>query len=371
MIDLLKELIQAESTAEAGEVAAANVVAARFRRSSIDAHVDVWDDKRANVIARGRSARRRPALLFVCHLDVVAPGEAKWTYPPFAAVEADGKVFGRGAADMKGGLAAAVTAICRIAESGVELAGDIVFLGAAGEETDSAGANRFIDQEDRLPDLAGIIIPEPTGFAVVTAHRGLLWLQITTKGKAAHSSAPQLGVNAILAMKSVLDKLADYKVPSQPHKLLGGCSMSINTISGGKALNIVPDECTIGIDIRTLPGQNHADIIGDLQVILDRLKVADTNFKADIAVVRGSQAMETDANCEFVKDFLVAVGAAEGKAVGFTTDGPQFVSLGVPIVIFGPGNPELCHKADEYIDTADVERAVEYYRKVILTFLAG
>ena len=369
MKELLKELIQAESTAESGEVAAANVVAARFRRSGVDARVDIWDDKRANVVAHVRSTSRRPALLFVCHLDVVGPGEAKWSHPPFAAVETGGRVFGRGAADMKGGLAAAATAICEVVESGIALAGDIVFLGAAGEETDSAGASRFIDQKDWLPELAGIVVPEPTDFAVVTAHRGLLWLQIATKGKAAHSSTPELGINAIGSMKRVLDNLENYRINAKPHRLLGQCSMSINTISGGKALNIVPDECAIGIDIRTLPGQNHEEIIGDLKAILDGLRAGDPKFDADIAMVRESGALETASRCEFVSKFLDVVGAGETKAVGFTTDGPQFVSLGAPIVIFGPGNPGFCHKADEYIDISDVEKAVGHYKDIILRFL--
>lgn len=376
MKELLTELIQAESTTESGEVAAANVVAARFRRSGVDARVDIWDDKRANVVAHVRSTSRSPALLFVCHLDVVGPGEAKWSHPPFAAVETGGRIFGRGAADMKGGLAAAATAICEVVESGIVLAGDIVFLGAAGEETDSAGANRFIDQKARLPaakdwlpGLAGIVIPEPTDFAVVTAHRGLLWLQITTKGKAAHSSTPELGINAIGSMQRVLDNLENYRINAKPHRLLGQCSMSINTISGGKALNIVPDECAIGIDIRTLPGQNHEEIIGDLKAILGRLRAGDPKFDADVTLVRASDALETASKCEFVSKFLDVVGAGETKAVGFTTDGPQFVSLGTPIVIFGPGNPGLCHKADEYIDISDVEKAVGHYKDIILRFL--
>ncbi|MBN2139262.1 MAG: M20 family metallopeptidase [Sedimentisphaerales bacterium] len=369
MNDFLSRLIQAESTVQTGERNAAKVVSDEFARSGIQARIDVWNDNRANVSARITSIGPRPALLFACHLDVVGPGDAAWKNPPFSGIRLDGRILGRGATDMKGGVAAAVTAIRRIVDSNVKLLGDIVFLAAAGEETDSSGAERFVAARDELPRFAGVIIPEPTDFEIITAHRGMLWLEITTKGTAAHSSTPHLGVNAITAAKSVIDELQHYKPNIARHDLLGDCSMSINTIAGGKALNVVPDSCKIGVDFRTLPGQDHADILADLRKIIERLKSADPNFDAQIAIVRQVGPLETDCHGDFVRDFCSTAGIAETKAVGFTTDGPCFAELGAPVVIFGPGKPEICHKPDEYIEIADLERAVEYYRKVILKFL--
>jgi succinyl-diaminopimelate desuccinylase len=197
----------------------------------------------------------------------------------------------------------------------------------------------------------------------------MLWLEVITKGKAAHSSTPQLGINAISSMKSFLDELQNYKVAAKSHQLLGDCSVSINTISGGKEINVIPDKCSIGIDIRTLPSQNTRRIIDDLEGIVAKLKQKNPKFDAVVSVSREVGALETDSNCDFVKDFCSAVGVSETKAVGFTTDGPHFASLGAPIVIFGPGKPQLAHKPDEYIAIADVEKAVEYYKKVILKFL--
>jgi succinyl-diaminopimelate desuccinylase len=374
MKELLKKLIQTETTAEKGELAAAEVIAGEFGRSGIDSRVDSWDQTRANVVAHVKSAGQRAGLLFACHLDVVGPGEAAWEHPAFTAVESDGKIYGRGSVDMKGGTAAAVTAIRQIVESGVKLQGDIVFAAVAGEETDSAGAKRFIDDKSRLPGLApngfaGVVIPEPTDFEVVTAHRGILWLQITTKGKAAHSSAPQLGINAIGSMRLILNELEVYEIKTGPHELLGTCSMSVNTIAGGKAMNVVPDKCSIGIDFRTLPQQNHDEIIADLQIIFAKLKAADEHFDADIFVLRQVQPLETNTNSEFVKAFCSAVGIDKTKVVGYTTDGPYFASLGGPVVIFGPGKPHLCHKPDEYIDISDLEKGVEHYKNIILKFL--
>ena len=369
MKELLKELIEAESTPEKGELAAAEVISAELGRSGINSRIDAWDSARANIVAHVRSTGSRAALLFACHLDVVGPGEAAWKHPPFGAVESNGRIYGRGSVDMKGPTAAVVAAIRKIVDSGAKLQGDLIFLACAGEETDSCGAVRFVADHGDLPELAGVIVPEPTDFAVVTAHRGMLWLEVTTKGKAAHSSTPQLGVNAINSMRLILNALESYEVPVEPHELLGKCSMSINTITGGKAQNVVPDKCSIRVDIRTLPGQSNQDVVADFERVLAGLKSRNPQFDAEISVLREMQALETDCGCDFVKDFCSCVGADETKAVNFATDAPHFVSLGAPAVIFGPGKPALCHKRDEYIDVIDIEKAAEHYRQVILSFL--
>jgi succinyl-diaminopimelate desuccinylase len=379
MKTLLKKLIGAETTAEKGELAAAEIISDELAlnrsgsgrgRSGIDCRIESWGRNRANLIAQIKSAGRRKGLLFACHLDVVAPGGADWKYPPFSGVESGGRIYGRGSADMKGGIAAVVTAIRQLSDSDVKLEGDIVLLAAAGEETDSCGAKRFVRDRRAMPELAGVVIPEPTDFEVVTAHRGMLWLKVETSGKAAHGSTPELGVNAIASMKTLLNELDNYKIRFEPHKLLGECSMSVNTISGGKEINVVPDKCEIRIDIRTLPGQNCQDIISDFEKIFAKLKQKNPQFNAEVSIVREVGALETDSNCGFVKDFCSAVGRTETKAVGFTTDGPHFAALDVPVVIFGPGKSEVCHKPDEYIDIADVGKAVEYYKNIILKFLA-
>ena len=369
MFELLKELIQAESTDAKGELAAAEVLFEEFTRYGITPEIDTWNKNRANIIARVKSGGKKPAMLFACHLDVVGPGETNWEHPPFTAVESDGKIFGRGSTDMKGGIAAVVTAIGRIAGSGRKLQGDIVFAAVAGEETNSCGAERFIATQEGLPELLGIILPEPTDFSVVTAHRGMLWLEVSTKGKSAHGSTPELGINAISSMRLFLNKLDNYNIAADSHKLLGRSSMSVNTISAGKSLNVVPDKCTIGIDIRTIPGRNHKDIIADFEEIFAGLKSENPKFEAEISVIRQVESLETDNTCDFVRDFCSCLGTDETRAVGFTTDGPHFTSLGAPIVIFGPGKPQLCHKTDEYIEISDLEKAAEDYENIILKFL--
>jgi succinyl-diaminopimelate desuccinylase len=270
---------------------------------------------------------------------------------------------------MKGGTAACVSAICQIAAQGIPFQGDLVFAATAGEETDSCGVHRLMTDTSWLPALSGIIIPEPTDFTIVTAHRGLLWLQITTQGKTAHGSTPHLGINAIGAMTSVLNAIEDIVLPTETHAHLGTCSMSINTIHGGKALNVVPDQCTLGIDIRTLPGQDQTVIRQDFQDALDTLKSTNQDFHAEMSIIRSVGALETDDQCPFVRDFCHAVHIPQTQTVGFTTDGPCLAPLGLPTVIFGPGKGSVCHQPDECIALADVERAVDYYKQVILSLL--
>jgi len=370
MKKLLRQLVQAQTTAEKGELPAAEIISAELGRFGIESRIDSWDKTRANIIAHIQSSGRKGALLFASHLDVVPAGGVNWSKPAFDAVESEGRIYGRGSADMKGGIAAIVTAIGEIVESGTKLKGDIIFFGAAGEETDSCGTRRFVRENGKLPDLTGAVITEPTNFEIITAHRGMLWLKAETFGKAAHSSTPHLGVNAINSMRAVLNELENFKIPFVRHELLGECSMSINTIAGGEAMNIVPDKCKIEIDIRTVPGQNEQDIIDGLQKIFTKLKQRNPKFDAEVSIIRQVQALETDTQCDFVKAFCSAVGINETTAVGFTTDGPYFASLGVPVVIFGPGKPHLAHKPDEYIDISDLKKGVQYYKNIILKLLS-
>ena len=368
MVELLKKLINARSTADRGELAAAEVIAEEVRSLGLACDIEMWDKNRANIVVHIKSTAKKPALLFAAHLDVVPTGTARWKYPPFEATEVDGKIFGRGASDMKGGIAAAVIAIREIVKSGAKLHGDIIFAATAGEETDSCGAKRFVESA-RLPKLAGIIVTEPTDLKVINAHRGILWLNFTTRGKTAHGSMPHLGINAIESARVLLNELAMYKLVCTPHPRLGNSSMSATTISGGNAINVIPDECSITVDIRTLPGQDHTEIVAGLERLLGRLQVDYPRFAAEISVVRDCPALETDADGDFVKTVCQVRGVDTPDTVGYTTDGPIFAALGAPVVICGPGKAEMCHQPDEYIEIADVQKAARLYNDSMLKLL--
>jgi len=371
MKEFLKALVKAESTAETGELAAARVVADELFKSGIESEITEWGSGRANVVSTVKGQDRRAGMLFVCHLDVVPPGQSPWKYEPFGAAESDGKIFGRGSCDMKAGIAAIVSAVRELVDSGQKLKGDVVLACTAGEEVDSCGTLRFIEENrGDLRDLAAVVVPEPTSLKVVTAHRGQLWLRIITRGKTAHGSAPHLGVNAIDSMNLLLSALSGYELPGGRHELLDRATLSVNMISGGKARNVIPDECSIEVDIRPLPGADNERIIADLGGMFDRIRSENPQFQAEIEVLRRLWGLETDPEDEFVRRTLSATNADRASGVMFGTDAVHFRQLGAPIVILGPGDPAMAHQPDEYVELAEVARAAEIYKEIILRQLA-
>ena len=365
MKDLLKKLVQADTTADKGEIKAAELIKEDLEKSSVDCEIDIWDQNRANANVHIKSTGEKDALLFVCHIDVVPPGNEKWVHPPFSGIEKDGRIHGRGSVDMKGGTAAIVKAIKEIAGSSVKLKGDLLFSATGGEETDSCGVKRFVQSySGKMPALAGVVIPEPTNLEVITSHRGLFWVKISTRGRTAHGSMPHLGINAISLMHILLVELNEYKA-----RIPATVSMSINTISGGKAANVVPDECTIGIDFRTTPEYKHDRITSDLEEIFTKLKKQDPDFNAEVNVVKQVGSLNSDDESSFVKDFCRIVSAQTTKKANYATDGPLVAGYSAPVIICGPGDPESCHKPNESIDFCDVEKAAEYYKELILKYL--
>lgn len=369
MKELLKHLIQSAPTLENGELKAAEVLADFFDQRGIEVSLERWGLARANVVASvGSDDDESPTLLFGAHLDVVPASKEHWQTDPFCPVEKDGRVIGRGAVDMLGGLCAAAATMVDLSRQ--PLNGRVIFAATAGEETDSCGVERFVEQfKSQIKKPLGVIITEPTGMKILRAHRGILWLKVQTFGKTAHGSTPQAGINAILKMNALVNRLESWEIPHQPHPLLGGCSMSINRIVGGSATNIVPDNCLVEIDIRTLPGQDHSEIIDNLQDLCGNLGKTDPDFKTQISVIRAVDALETPAEIPFVKAVCQAIGIAETQAAGFTTDGPSFENLNAPVLIFGPGDGSLCHKPDEFIEIDAMEQARQMYKAIACEIL--
>jgi succinyl-diaminopimelate desuccinylase len=371
MRELLKKLIQTAPIDQNGEKPAAAVLQNYLNPLGIETKIDCYSDKNANFMSRIRGTGHKKALLFAGHLDVVPACQENWTFPAFEGFEQDGKICGRGATDMLGGLASIAAAMAEIKQENHPLQGDLIFAATAAEETDSSGVKHYLKNTAKtIGELCGIIVPEPTGLEVIRAHRGILWLEIAATGKTAHGSMPQLGINAIEKIMAFLNLFKTYQIPHQPHPLLGGCSVSVNKIVGGQAANIVPDSCSVQIDIRTLPGQAHNGIQKDIEQLFDQLKQQDKHFKAKITVMRSVPALETPEDNPFLITVCKAVGVKKAGAVGFTTDGPWFAKLNAPVLIFGPGSPQMCHKPDEYIDIEQLEKAKDAYKRIILEVLS-
>ncbi|ARN55936.1 M20 family metallopeptidase [Sedimentisphaera salicampi] len=360
MKKLLRKLIEANSTAEKGELEAAKVLKDFFVKQNIDCEIDQWDENRANVTAKIKGEKSDGAILIAGHLDVVPALKNSWHSSPFTLTEEGGHLFGRGTADMKGPLAAAASAMAKTAENKTAKR-DIIFTATAGEETNSCGILRFAEKEKHLEGrLRGIIVPEPTDLKLVTAHKGLLWLMLKTTGKTAHGSIPHEGENAVVKMAEAVHRLSNIKFTNQTHPLLGESTISINKISGGSAANVVPDECRIWADIRLLPGQSKDVALKEISRLLEGV-----NFEAETK--RYVDAFETEPDDDFVKE-LETLSSCKPETIFFTTDAPYLKQLSKSIAVIGPGKPNMCHKPDESITEDELIKGRDFYADALNCF---
>ena len=374
-IEFLQRTIQFNTTNPPGaEKALAQHIADTLNSYGIKSHVDDLGEQRGNVIGRVAGLKDRPALLFNGHLDVVPPGEQAWEHGPFSGAIDSGKVYGRGTSDMKGGFAAMVMAAALIMQAGIALKGDLVIAGTAGEETDSLGAWNLLES-GYLKDIGAVAIAEPSLGKLFLATKGTLWLEYTTVGKTAHGSMPDQGNNAILQMNALISKLANYSFTYCPHPLLTPPTMNIGTIIGGVKTNVVPDSCVLTVDIRTIPGQDHEQIIRDLQTIMTDLEQEVTGFKGSLKVINTRPAVETPLNNEFMQQGIRAARKALSQdlvpcGVNYYTDASVFApALGIPFIIFGPGDEKMAHQPDEYVEIEKYFDAIKFYVALVLEYL--
>lgn len=374
-IEILKQSIRFNTTNPPGsEKALAKYLAKVLNDFGLKSYVDDLGDERGNVVGCISGSDEQKGLLLNGHLDVVPTGAQAWTYDPFAGMIEAGKLYGRGASDMKSGLAALVVAAGLIAQAAVPLKGDLLITGTAGEEADSLGAKDLLTQ-GYLQNIGAAIIAEPSLLKLFTATKGVIWLEFTTVGKTAHGSMPECGENAILMMNAIINKLIHYSFQYSPHPLLGEPSMNIGTIQGGVKTNVVPDSCTLTVDIRTIPGQDHTQIIHDMQEILTQLEQTLPGFKGSFSILNNRAPVETDPAAE-----IIQMGIEEAKTtlglelqpcgVKYYTDASIFVpALGIPVLIMGPGDEKMAHQPNEYVQIDDYIAAIKFYVAVILRYL--
>lgn len=316
-----------------------------------------------------------PQLILNSHMDTVPPGdEAAWSTPPLEPVVRKGHLYGRGACDAKGALAAMVAAFEALVRSGVSLRGRLTLMAVACEETGAEGTRT---EAATLPDgNRTAIIGEPTGLELHLAHKGVLRLEITTLGKAAHAGAPQEGVNAISGMARVVDALdaLGADIALRRHPLVGHPSLAVTMIQGGLAANIVPDRCRIVIDRRLIPGEDLEEARREIEHALRNLQGEDTALRVESEVRRAFPPSQTPADHPFVLALRRAGWEALGREPelsGFTAccDMWPFRQRGIPVVIFGPGELAQAHTVDEWVELAQVEAAARFYALAVLHWL--
>ena len=307
------------------------------------------------------SGKARQRVLLAPHTDTVgAPGESSKLFRPD---QRNGRIYGRGSCDTKGSIAAMLTALLRIAGSGRRPAEtEIIFAGLIDEENAQSGSRALVEKGFKA-DLA--VIGEPTLLEVITAHKGDVWLRLDTRGKAAHGARPELGKNAIHEMARIVDLLETRyaeQLAKRPHPLLGRATINVGSIAGGTQPNIVPAQCFITVDRRTLPGETELDVRREIKAILRK-----HGLKATLASARNAPCLplETDADLPLIQHLFGVAGQKAPAGVDYFCDAAVLAQGGTPSVVFGPGDIKQAHTADEWISTRSLEEATNLLEKFL------
>ena len=356
-----------------GEKNIADFLAAFAARAGLEVEFQHVLPGRSNLIARLRPRNKvRRTVLLAPHLDTVGADESQ-----FVPRRKNGRLYGRGACDTKGSVAAMLAALGELADAKSRpQETEIIFAGLVDEENAQAGSRALVAQASRLQLATGrgsrdgcaailAIVSEPTRLQVVTAHKGSLWLQLETRGKAAHGATPQLGQNAVHEMAGIVEILeTDYaaRLRRHRHPLLGAATVNVGTICGGTQPNIVPDRCAITIDRRTLPGETDIGVQREITAFLTARKLRAKISSAKLAPAR---PLETDPELPLVRQFLRSIGQTRPMGVDFFCDAAILSAGGIPSVVFGPGDIAQAHTADEWISLASLERG----KNLLLRFL--
>jgi len=345
-IDLLRDLVAIDSVnpslvpGGAGEQAIADYVATFLRKLGIEVVTQDAAAGRPNVIGVIEARKRGPSLMLCGHSDTVG---VEGMSDPFTPVERDGRMYGRGTQDMKGGCAAILGAAKKIAQSGLD-AGRVVIALVADEEHSSIGAETLV--KEWQCDAA--IVCEPTDLDVAIGHKGFEWVEITTEGVAAHGSRPDDGVDAIVMMGRVLNELEFLDAHMPNHELLGRASIHASLISGGRELSTYPDRCTLHVERRTIAGEAPRITLTEIESILDKLRGRDPKFKASANFLFTRSPYLTPK-----ESLLPQLIGRPTMAASFWTDAAILGEAGMASVVFGPGGAGL-HGIEEYVKIDEV-----------------
>ncbi len=341
----------------AGEAAIARFVANWLERAGLAVEIDEPVPGRPSVVAIARGTGGGRSLMLNAHMDTVGVAGMERPHDP---VVQGSRLYGRGAFDMKGGLAAIMFAAA--AAKNQQLRGDVILTAVSDEEYASIGTASIVKRWHA--DAA--IVTEPTGLEICIAHKGFIWLEIETRGIAAHGSLPDLGVDAIVKMGKVLVGLEelDRSLRSAPsHRLLGSGSLHASLISGGQELSSYPERCILSVERRTVPSETAQDVEFQVRQILDQLAASDAAFNAALKTTLLRPAFEVSQDepiVQVVRRHAAAIPGQEPGIIGATAwmDSAILSAAGIPTVIFGPGG-EGAHAVVEWVDLEQVQRCVE------------
>ena len=309
-------------------------------------------------------------LVFESHADTVSVDGM--TVNPFQGLIKDGVIYGRGACDTKGSGAGMLWALKEYMELST-CANNIAVLFVTDEEATKTGTTAFVQTQLEHLDWTptGVIVGEPTLCQPVVAHNGVIRWKVSTKGVAAHSSNPSNGQSAISAMsKLILEFEKEYcsKI-SLTHPLTGQAACSVNTISGGTAVNIIPDFCEIEIDRRTLPGEDSEQVLKEMKAVLDSISLRDPTILIGTSTPFVDYQLDPTVNREFalqISEILIEMGfSGEQSGAGYGTDASTYSKAGIPAVVIGPGSINQAHTKDEWLEIAELDKSVSVYKQIM------
>jgi len=358
-IELLRDLIAIDSVNPSlvpgshGEGEIARAISGLLQAAAIDVEIQEVTPGRMNVVGVIEGNHKGRSLMFCGHMDTV--GVIGYN-APFDPVYKDGRIYGRGSQDMKGGLAAMLSAAVQVSRNGGLRAGRLVVAAVVDEEYASIGADALVTKWKA--DAA--VVGEPTDMKIAVGHKGFEWVEVRTEGVAAHGSRPRDGRDAILRMGRVLSKLEklDRELQARhPHAILGTGSLHASFINGGKELSTYPDVCSMQMERRTITGEPDQCSLQEVERILDELRREDPEFKASARFMFHRPPYETPADHPLPNLIETVVRqrgqVAERGGMSFWTDAAVLGHAGIPSVVFGPGGAGL-HSISEYVLAADV-----------------
>ena len=375
LLGLLQDLIRIDSvnpsltSKGAGEKVIARYIADCLKKLGLAVRLQEIEENRVNVIGILKGSGGGPSLMLNGHMDTVSTEHME--IDPLAAEEKDGQVFGRGALDMKAGIAALIIAAQSIMGAGIKLKGDLILTLVADEEYASIGTEAAVSEY--TADAA--IICEPTGLDVVIAHKGFAWIKTEIFGHAAHGSLPHKGVDAIVKAGKVLaaiEQLGETELKKKTHPLLGSPSIHASLIDGGTGLSTYPDYCKIKLERRNLPGEDRRLVTEEMQELLQNIQRQDEQFKADFDVFFFRPAFEISPDQPIVQTVSRAYESICQQAPKFEglsgwLDSAILAQAGIPSVIFGPSG-EGAHAAVEYVDVESVITTTHVLVQAIVDF---
>lgn len=372
-IQILKDIVNINST-NGHEEQVANYLQKLLAEHGIESEKVQYDVDRASLVSEIGSSDEK-VLAFSGHMDVVDAGDvSKWKFPPFEATEHEGKIYGRGATDMKSGLAAMIIAMIELHEEKQKLNGKIRLLATVGEEVGELGAEQ-LTQKGYADDLDGLIIGEPSGHRIVYAHKGSINYTVKSTGKNAHSSMPEFGVNAIDNLLLFYNEVEKFvKSIDATNEILGDFIHNVTVIDGGNQVNSIPEKAQLQGNIRSIPEMDNETVKQVLVKIINKLNKQE-NVNLELIFDYDKQPVFSDKNSDLVhiaKSVASDIVKEEIPLLGIsgTTDAAEFTKAkkAFPVIIFGPGN-ETPHQVNENIPVENYLEMIDVYKRIAIEFL--